>query len=742
MAANERVDEKLTGRLDRRMMVRRAAALGLSPPALTALVRERAVAQTAPSPPVAPRVPRIFARSGDLGVDPYAWLENPNDPAVIAYLDAENAYRKAAMAPTAGLQESIYQELVGRIKQTDASVLTPWDGYLYYTRTVEGQQYGIVCRKQGSADAPEEILLDANAIAKEYLDVGAWLPSPDHRYLAYTLDETGEEFYTIYVKDLQTGEIVDRLPNSTNFEWGRGGGYTLLYCRQDDNHRPFQLYRHELGADPASDPLIYEEADEHFSLGTGTSKDRAYLFVVSSARNSTEIRFLPADQPAAEPRLFAVRRDGVRYSIESLHGEFLVRTDEDAPNFKLEAVPAADPAARRREVVPHRTEVLLAGFDVFADYLVLYGRERGFSQVWVRDLASGETRPIPFDEAVYSVGGGLNIEFATTKLRVDYSSLVTPPSTFEIDMATGERTLLKQQEIIGGHDPSRYVSERIFATAADGAQIPISLVRLREAPAGPLPLRLDAYGAYGSNSEPTFAINRLALINRGITYAIAHVRGGQEMGRLWWEEGRLLAKWNTFTDFIACADHLVAIGQTAANRLAIYGGSAGGMLIGVVLNERPDLFRAAVASVPAVDRINLLLKSPIGPFNRDEFGDPRDPTAYAYLRSWSPYDNVRAQSYPHIFATGGLNDERVPYWSPAKWIAKLRHAKTDDNFVLLRTEMGAGHGGVSGRYDALHEIAELYAFLLLALGLTDVPPATAGAATPPRAFRGADPARF
>ncbi len=729
------LDEIRHGRLDSRAIVWRAAALGLALPSLAALLRDDAAAtQAPPVPPDAPRVPRIFARSGDLGVDPYAWLENPDDPAVIAYLDAENAYREAVMAPTAALQETIYRELVGRIKQTDTSVLTPWDGYLYYTRTVEGQQYGIICRKHGSPDAPEEILLDANAIAKEYLDVGGWLPSPDHRYLAYTLDETGQEFYTLYVKDLATGQVADQLANSTNFEWARDGTYTLLYCRQDENHRPFQLYRHALGADPASDPLIYEEADNHFSLGTATSKDRAYLFVVSSARNSTEIRFLPADQPAAAPALFAPRRDGVRYSIESLHGEFLVLTDKDAPNFKLEAVPTADLAAPRREVVPHRDEVLLAGFDVFAGHLVLYGRENGFSQVWVRDLASGETRPVPFDEAVYAAGAGNNVEFATTKLRIGYSSLVTPPSTYEIDMVTGERTLLKQQEIIGGHDPSRYVSERIFATAVDGTEVPISLVRLRDVPVGPRPLRLDAYGAYGSNTEPTFAINRLALINRGVTYAIAHVRGGQELGRRWWEEGRLLTKWNTFNDFVACAEHLIGTGQTAPDRLAIYGGSAGGMLMGVVLNERPDLFKAAIAAVPAVDRINLLLKSPIGPFNRDEFGDPRDQTAYVYLRSWSPYDNVRAQAYPHIFATGGLNDERVPYWSPAKWVAKLRDAKTDDNLLLLRTEMGAGHGGVSGRYDALRETAELYAFLLLALGLTDAPVA-AGATAEPYALR-------
>jgi oligopeptidase B len=741
------LNDVVRGRVSRRALLRRAAALGLSLPALAALLRERAVAQDLPAPPDAPARPRIYAMQGGLGVDQYAWLENPDDPEVIAYLEAENAYTEAVMAPTAQLQETIYQELLGRIEETDATVDTPWNGYLYYTRTEEGMDYPFVARKQGSAEAPEELLLDLNAIAGDYLELGFWFPSPDNRYLAYELDPTGEEFFTIHVLDMETGQMVDQLANSTAFEWAQDSR-TIFYCKQDEaTHRTFALYRHTVGDDQATDPLLYQEDDDRYWLYTTTTKDRAFALLYADAFDTSEIRYLPADGSATDLALLAPRSDGVLYRQVEHHGdEFLILTDQEAPNFKLMAAPVADPApANWREVIPHRDEALFEWMDVFEGHLALYGRQDGFSQIWVRDLASGTMEPLSFEEAVYTVGptdaftGGQNWEFATTKLRFVYSSPVTPDSVFELDMATGERTLLKQTEVIGGHDPSRYVSERIFATAPDGTEVPISLVSLREAPAGiapgPRPLRLDGYGAYGTNSDPIFSILRIALIDRGVTFAIAHVRGGGELGRRWWDEGRLFNKENTFTDFIACAEHLIAEGHTAPDRLLIRGGSAGGLLMGAVANTRPDLFKAVNADVPAVDLLGVLLRSSIGPGNWPEFGDPSDPLAYDYLRSYDPYQNVTVQDYPAMLVSGGLNDTRVPYWSPAKWVAKLRDLKTDDNLLVLRTEMGAGHFGVSGFYDVQRETAFLYAFFLMALGLEEVQPATSPATATPSAAK-------
>ena len=426
--------------------------------------------------------------------------------------------------------------------------------------------------------------------------------------------------------------------------------------------------------------------------------------------------------------LFAPRQPGVRAYLEHHGDEFLIRTDDDAPNFKLMAAPVADPARRNwREIVPHRDDAVLDRIEVFARHIALFGREHGFSQAWIHDLTSAKTAPIPFDEEVYVVATGRNWEFATEKLRVRYSSPVTPDTDFEIDMATGERTALKQLEVIGGHDPSRYATERLFATAPDGARIPISLVALREAPAdiasGPRPLRLDGYGAYGLTTEPWFSIPRLALINRGITFAQAHVRGGGELGRSWWEEGRLFKKENTFTDFITCAEHLIAAGRTAPDRLIAHGASAGGLLMGVVATRRPDLFRAVVAEVPSVEVIGGLARSTNGPFNQVEFGDPSDPEMYAYLRGYSPYENVRPQQYPLLLVTAGLHDRRVDYWEPAKWVAKLRHEMTGDNLLLLQIEMGAGHFGATGRQNIQQQSATFYTFILMALGMVDERPA-------------------
>lgn len=742
MAHNQRVvatflDAVLRGRLSRREVVRRAAALGLGLPALAALLRQRAGAQALGTPPDAPAKPRPFALPGGLWADPYAWLENPDDPEVIAYLDAENAHTEAIMAPTRQLQEEIYQELIGRIKQTDVGVPTPWRDYLYYTRTEEGKDYDIVCRKQGSPDAPEQVILDLNAIAGEYLFLQMWLPSPDNRYLAYNLDETGEEYFTTYVRDMTTGQVVDQIPESWDFQWANDSR-TLLYTKQHPERVwPYAHYRHVVGEDAASDVLHYEEPIAEFELYTRASKDRAFIFLYSESVDTNEIRYVPADQPTAEPKLFIPRRTGVRDFLEHHGEEFLIRTDEGAPNFKLMAVPVADPAgANWRELVPHRDDAVIEQVEAFERHLALFGWENGFKQAWIHDLAGGQTAPIPFDEGVFTVISGQNWTFATTKLRYVYSSPVTPDSDFEYDMATGERTLLKQIEVLGGHDPSRYVSERLYATAADGTRVPISVVSLREVPPGtppgPRPLRLDGYGQYGLTTEPWFSILRLTLIDRGITFAQAHVRGGGEFGRRWWEEGRLLKKWNTFNDFVACAEHLIAEGRTAPDRLVARGASAGGLLMGVIATQRPDLFAVVNAEVPAVDVIGGLTRSTNGPFHFPELGDPYVPMVYDYLRSYSPYETIRPRNYPTLLVTGGLNDRRVDYWQPAKWVARLRDAKTDDNLLLLRMEMGSGHFGASGFQDFNRQTAFLYAFFLTALGMAGVQPAGVPAAAAPR----------
>ena len=721
------------GRLSRRQLVRHAAAFGSSLPVMGALARPDAVVgQSGPVPPDAPRRPQIYAMPGGLGVDPYRWLENPDDPEVIAYLEAENAYTEAIMAPTSELQEALYQELTSRIQQTDTGVPTPWRGYLYYTRTEEGKDYAIFCRRRDVANAPEEILLDLNTIAGDYLAVGAWLPSPDNRYLAYSLDETGSELFTLFIQDLETGQEVDQVPLVWDFQWANDNR-TLFYAKQDPEAVwPYWHHRHALGADPATDPLLFEERNREFELSTAISKDRAYVFLYTESVDTNEVRYVPADMPTAEPKLFRPRRQGVRDFLEHHGEEFLIRTDEDAPNYKLMAAPVADPARSTwREVIPHRDDAVLSGVGVFERYLALFGRDQGFSQAWVHDLASGETAPIPFDEAVYVVAPSSNWEFATTKLRLLYSSPVTPDTYFEIDLATGERTTLKQQEVLGGHDPSRYVSERVFATAPDGTRIPISVVSLREAPAGvpagPRPMRLDGYGSYGSVTDPRFSTLRLTLMDRGITFAQAHVRGGGEFGRRWWDEGRLFDKWNTFTDFIACAEHLIAEGYTAADRLIARGGSAGGLLMGVVATQRPDLFKVVNADVPAVEVIGGLVRSTNGRYQWPELGDPYDPAAFDYMRSYSPYETVRPQAYPTMLVTAGLQDRRVEYWQPAKWVAKLRDVETGDNPLLLRTDMGSGHFGATGFQNTNRETAFLYAFFLTALGMGEASLATPAA---------------
>ncbi|MDQ3692756.1 MAG: S9 family peptidase [Chloroflexota bacterium] len=676
-----------------------------------------------PQPPVAAARPHRWDFSGNQWDDPYAWLEDPSDPDVIAYLDAENAYRETVLAPTKQLQETLYQEMLGRIKQTDSSVPAKHGDWFYYTRTEAGLQHKILARKRGSLDAAEEVLLDLNAMVGKsgFIRLDAWEPSPDHRWLAYRLNESGGLEGTVFIKDLTSGEILpERLsPAGWNLAW-TNDSTALYYARQDATLRPFELCRHRIGEDPAADVLLYREEDQIFNLELAKANDRSYIFLTSASMDSSEVRYLPADSPMAELRLFAPRRPDILYFLDHVDDEFLVLTNERARNFKLLAVPVAEPAAAPRELIPHRADVLLQELAVFASGIAIFGREAGFSQLSLLDRRTLDLRRVPFDEEVYTVHAGENPEYDAGTVRVAYSSLVTPWSVYDVNLETGERTLLKRDEIPSGHDPERYVTERRFATAADGTSIPISLVRRRDAPSGPGPLLLYGYGSYGFSIEPWFNPSRFSLLDRDVTFAIAHIRGGQELGRHWYEDGRLLKKMNTFTDFIDAADHLVAVGLTRPDQLIIMGGSAGGLLMGAVTNLRPDLARAVVAEVPFVDVMRVML-DPSLPLTAGEFvewGDPSDPAAYDYMRAYSPYDNVERTAYPEMLITGGIEDDQVQYWQPAKWIAKLRTRSTSGQPLFLRVNMGAGHSGSSGRYDNLRERAHDYAFMLRAWELS------------------------
>lgn len=679
------------------------------------------VADPTLTPPTAERRPVEREFSGITISDDYAWLENPHDPEVIAYLEAENTYLGQVLAATGDLRERLHQELMARVQRTDMHVPVRIGDVFYYIRTEAGRDYDILCRRMGSMDASEQILLDLNEMAGDYLRLGSWQPSPDHRYLAYTLNETGGIAFTLRILDMDTGETLpERIPASP---WGMtwADNERLVYTAQDDALRSCAAMLHRPGADAGEDTLLYREDDEIFSLNVYPSSDREYLFLLSGSMDTAEVRYVPLASPDGGLALFSPRRQGVIYSLEHWRNEFLLLTNEGARDFQLLAVPVdASHREQARTVVPPRDGRLLQQVSLFQDGALLAGRLDGGSRLWLLDPDNGALRDVDFDEAVYEVTEGDNRDFNATSAVIWYESMVTPPTAYALDLATGERALLKQEEVVGGHDPANYVSLRTFASAADGTQVPVSLVRRRDAPEGPRPLLLLGYGSYGHSYDPGFNRNALSLLDRGVTLAIAHVRGGQDLGRGWYEDGKLLRKQNTFSDFIACAEHLIAIGETSPGQLVAMGGSAGGLLMGAVVNARPELFRAIVARVPFVDVIRVML-DPSLPLTTGEFvewGDPRDPESLAYMRAYSPYENTRAQEYPWLLITAGIGDDQVPYWQPAKWTARLRTLKTDPNPLLLHTNLQAGHGGHSGFSGAMWETALVYAFLLYALGLT------------------------
>ena len=674
-----------------------------------------------PLPPTAKQVPKIDAVHGDIRQDDYHWLRQKDDPEVTAYLKAENAYTDAVMQPTEGLQEDLYREILARIKEDDSAVPYRRDGHLYYTRTEKGKQYPIHCRKAGTSEAPEEVTLDLNRLAEghEFLALGAYAVSDDGRRLAYSLDYTGARDYTLYIKNLATGDALpDRIEKVSTVAWSADGG-TLFYVLEDHAKRPHRLYRHRLGG--AIDDLLYDETDELFRLGVWRSRSRRYLFSMSRSFTSAEARFLPADEPAGAWTLIAAREKDHEYEVDHAGDLFYVRTNGDGlRNFRLVTAPVSDPGRRSwRELIPHREHVMLEDVDVFAHHYVVHEREDGLIRLRVTESATGTSHHIAFPEPTYDVAPEPNAEFVTPVYRFRYQSMITPPSVFDYDTLRRTLTLLKQTEVLGGYDPAQYRSERLWATASDGTRVPISLVTRADAIRdGTSPMLLAGYGAYGIAYPASFSSSRLSLLDRGLTVAIAHIRGGGELGKRWHDAGRLLHKRNTFTDFIAVTEHLIAQGYTSADRLVIEGGSAGGLLIGAVLNLRPELYHGAELRVPFVDVINTMLDEslPLTVGEFEEGGNPKDRVFYEYMKTYCPYTNLAPRAYPTILVRTSLNDSQVMYWEPAKHVARLRAVKTDDTPLLFKIDMGAGHGGPSGRYDALHETAFDYAWLLTQVG--------------------------
>lgn len=677
-----------------------------------------------PPPPFAKIVPKEMGINGDKRVDNYFWLRDKNNPEVIHYLEAENAYTAAMMKPVEGLREKLFGEIVGRVKETDLSVPYRLDDYFYYTRTEKGKQYAIYCRKKGSLEALEEILLDANELAagQSYFAIGNFAVSPNHKLLAYSTNTTGNETYTLQVKNLSTGRLLpDSIPDTYYTLAWAADNKTFFYTVLDEAKRPYKVFRHDLGS--AKDTLVYHEKDARFNLALDRTKSREYLLIDISSSLTSEVRYIRADQPLASFEPILQRQQEVEYSV-SHHGDsFFITTNDGAKSFRLMQAPVRNPSrANWKEIIPERPGVTILGTEAFLNYLVILERENGLIRMRIRKFQGGSEHYVDFPEPVYSALPTQNAEYKTSLLRFNYTSLVTPSSVYDYDMDSRRRELKKQQEVLGGYDPAQYSSERIYATAPDGVRVPISLVyRKGTARDGKAPMLLYAYGSYGAPTEPTFSSDRLSLLDRGFIFAIAHIRGGGDLGKQWHDNGKLLKKRNTFTDFIAAADHLVQNQYTSPDRLAIMGGSAGGLLMGAVTNMRPELFRAVIAKVPFVDVLNTMLDPtlPLTVTEFEEWGNPEEKKFYEYMRTYSPYDNVEAKRYPIMLVTGGLNDPRVSFWEPAKWVAKLRATKKDQNTLLLKMNMGAGHGGPSGRYERMKETAFDYAFILQAFGMTE-----------------------
>jgi oligopeptidase B len=675
-------------------------------------------------PPMAKKVTHLETLHGAKLADDYFWLRDRKSPEVKAYLEAENAYADAFMKPTETLQGKLYEEMLGRIKETDLSVPFRRGEYFYYSRTEKGKQYPIYCRKKGTVEGPEQVMLDLNELARgeRFMAVAELEVSDDGNLLAYSTDNVGFREYRLHVKDLATGkDFPETVEKVSSTAWA-ADNKTLFYTVDDHAKRPYRLYRHTLGTDPGSDVLVYEEKDEMYRINIHRSRSRKILFLVSGSHTADEWRSLPADKPVAAFTVISPREKEHEYAVDHRGDLFYIRTNKGCRNFRVVTAPVASPGLENwKELLPCRPAVMVSGLDLFAGHAAVLEREDGLPRIRIIDLATNAQHRVEFPEPVYAAGPQNNAEFDTRMFRFGYQSFTTPPSVFDYDMATKERKLLKRTEVLGGYDPDRYQSERRYAAAKDGTKIPISLVYRKGFVAdGKAPLWLNGYGSYGAPSFATFNSNRFSLLDRGFVFAVAHIRGGGEMGKPWHDAGKMMSKKNTFTDFIAVAEQLIADKYTSKDRLVIEGGSAGGLLMGAVTNMRPELFAIVVSRVPFVDVINTMLDEslPLTVGEFEEWGNPKKKEEYDYIKSYSPYDNLAAKSYPTILVKTSFDDSQVMYWEPAKYVAKLRTLKTDSNPLVFKINMAGGHGGSSGRYDRLRELAFDYAFVFTQLGIT------------------------
>ncbi len=686
------------------------------------------------TPPQAPQHPHKITQNSTTRNDPFFWLRDRNNPGTLKYLNAENQYTEAMMKPLTGLQQNLYQEMRGRIQEADSSVPYQIDQYDYYDRTEAGKQYTIYCRKAQtsglpSLPGPEEILLDGNQLAEgwKYFHLGALNVSRDQHLLAYSTDTSGSEKFVLQVKDLTSGKLLpDTIKNTApSIAWANDSR-TLFYLTLDDANRPYQLFRHVLGQDPKKDTLLFEEKDQRFELSLQKSRSRKFIFLVSESETTTEVQYLEADEPAGEFRILSPRSQGILYQVDHSGDRFFIVTNDQAENFKIVTAPFSDPGHQNwTDFVPYDPNEPVEELEAFAHYLVVLVRRDGLPVIKIYDLQSGNSRYVDLQEPTYDVDFGDNPSFDATQLRLEFSSLITPRSVIDVDFKTGAQTIKKRTPVLGGFSTDDYTEEHIFAVASDGTKVPISLFyRKGLVKDGAAPILLDGYGAYGLNEDADFNSSHLSLADRGFVVALAHIRGGGEYGQTWYHAGRLLNKKNTFTDFISCAEYLVEQKYGSSKKLAISGASAGGLLMGAVMNMRPDLFTTVVAGVPFVDVLNTMSDPslPLTVTEYEEWGNPSDPTYFDYIRSYSPYDNVVDKPYPNLFVTAGLNDSRVSYWEPAKWVAKQRTLTHQHRLVLLKTNMGAGHMGESGRFDRLNELAAEYAFILKTFGLANGKP--------------------
>ncbi len=676
-------------------------------------------------PPDAEKKPKELTVHGDTRIDNYYWMNDRDDPKVIEYLKAENEYTKAALKPTEDLQEKLFKEMKGRIKEDDKSVPYKKNGYYYYVRYQEGKEYPLYCRKEGSLKAEEEIMLDVNKMAKGYdfYNVTGVQVSPDNNLVAYGVDTVGRRKYTIHVKNLNTDEVYkDKLPMTTGRAVWANDNKTLFYTKKHpETLRSYKIFRHKLNENDSKDTEIFHESDATFSTYVNKTKSGDYIFISSHSTMSDEYRFINASKPNEDFAVIHPRERGIEYSVSHYKDHFYIVTNWKAKNFRLMKTPVQKGEKTNwEEVIPHREDVFLEDIELFADFMAVEERKEGLTRIQIRNWSNNQTHYIDFEEEVYAAGISNNPEFNSERLRYSYSSMTTPRSTYDFNMKTRERELKKQEEVLGDFDSDNYETKRLWAKADDGKKIPMSVVYRKGTKLnGNNPTLLYGYGSYGATISPRFSSNRLSLLDRGFVFAIAHIRGSQYLGREWYEDGKLLKKKNTFTDFNDCAEHLIQEDYTSPEHLYAMGGSAGGLLMGAVVNMQPELYNGVVAAVPFVDVVTTMLDEdiPLTTSEFDEWGNPKKEKYYEYMLSYSPYDNTKEQEYPNMLVTTGLHDSQVQYWEPAKWVAKLRDKKTGDNVLLLRTNMEAGHGGSSGRYEALKETAREYAFFLYLEGV-------------------------